>query len=319
MVNLNAIAVGDILKHDSIQLKKIRDGNGPLVITINGFMSEDGKDQTDWPALLSNVMPNSPRIHMNWPASNFKKLILQVINFSPDTLTSDSFKSKEQAIRKTLANGPAVTRAASEWVNAMRNAEAAGNTLGQLLSESNDRGIVLIGHSLGVRVIHHALQTLKTERSDACSAVLLLGGAVTHDADTWAPIFTKFKNLQICNCYSHNDLVLRNVYKIGTLFTNQPCGSQRIESSVSTNLYNFNMSAEVSGHTAYKNSSVGQSIAKRFNEIESLRALSQELVQTAHLSHRAKKELKSAQSKFESQHNKTTDAMSSMKSAIDSL
>ncbi|MFT6907969.1 MAG: putative alpha/beta hydrolase family esterase [Oleiphilaceae bacterium] len=319
MVNLSAIAVGELIEHDSIQLKKIRAGKGPLVITINGFLSENGKDQSDWSSLLYSIMPNSPWIHMNWPSGNFDKLIRQMINSSPDMLTSDSFKSKEQKLRQRIAKSFSITRAASEWVKAMDNAEKAGNTLGQALSECNDRGIVLIGHSLGVRVIHHALQSLKKERADACSGVLLLGGAVTHDTDTWTPIFEKFKSLQVCNCYSHNDLVLSHLYQIGTLFTNHPCGLKRMESSVSTNLYNFNMSEDVSGHTAYKKLLVGQAIAEKFNKIEKLRNLSQQLIHTANLSHQARKDLEKSQSEFDAQHKVTTGAMDNMKSAIDLL
>ena len=106
--------------------------------------------------------------------------------------------------------------------------------------------VSLIGFSLGARVIYYALKTLSelAESRVFIQDVILLGGAVQNDANTWAELLTQVAGRAI-NVYSRHDLVLKGVYSLAMLGKSRPVGQGPVPCC---GMQNFDASSYVKGH-----------------------------------------------------------------------
>lgn len=259
------------------QLTTIKEGITPTICVINGFMSESSCDVNDWLSIVEVLYPNNRVVHFDWPAGNLKNMV------TGDGLTfglNENPRAKKLALAdRFIKTNPSlviastlIDKIAGRWQKSLINAENAGEHLASILNTS-DSSFVLMGHSLGARVIYNALK--KSTNSSAVESAILLGGAVTHDGE-WDEIMQRNPKLWICNGYSHYDTVLSVLYKIGTLFANKPIGLTVIRSSTHNHLYNFNMSEYVSGHTKYKTTTIGNFLAWRFSQIQDMQSLAKQ-------------------------------------------
>ncbi|MCG9640051.1 TMCO4 family protein [Vibrio sp. Isolate34] len=247
----------------------IREGIEPIICVINGFMSESASDVEDWLSIIDVLYPNNKVVHFSWPAGNLKNMLFDDESAMKPGVAASLLRSNPLGLGVSVV----IDRVAGRWRKSLKNAEKAGQFLANHINQSQEK-FVLMGHSLGARVSYYALDDLS--RYGAIESAILFGGAITHTGE-WQKILQRNKDLWICNNYSHNDSVLKFLYKVGTLFTNRPIGLNRIKAT-HPHLYNFNTSEYVSGHTAYKNRTVGNFLAWKFSEVQELQALTQQFI-----------------------------------------
>ena len=133
------------------------------------------------------------------------------------------------------------------WTKAYAKAKTVGARLGAAIACS-DEDFILCGHSLGARVIYHALAHLAVEDKQNIAEVHLMGGAVSNRSKNWEAVASTVQ-FGINNYTSQNDRILSMLYKLGTGFTSQPIGISNIDVE---GVNNVDVSHLVNGHTEYK-------------------------------------------------------------------
>lgn len=144
-----------------------------------------------------------------------------------------------------------VTMSANPWHVALVKAEKTGVVLADILSRCERRRFVLLGHSLGCRVIYSCMQTLATTDKERIVGCYLLGGAVHNGSSDWEVAARAMTARgRIHNYYSAGDLVLKYLYPAGTFFQSVPIGSQPIQHV--DQVSNHDLSRNRIGHMDYK-------------------------------------------------------------------
>jgi len=186
-----------------------------LTVVIPGWLSVNKDMQWKWSGLLTHATPCRVTA-LRWDADSLRSLMLSgaVMNFH----------------------------------RACKKAKFAGKQLARhIASQAFGLGPVsLIGFSLGARVIYYALKTLSelAESRVFIQDVILLGGAVQNDANTWAELLTQVAGRAI-NVYSRHDLVLKGVYSLAMLGKSRPVGQGPVPCC---GMQNFDASSYVKGH-----------------------------------------------------------------------
>jgi predicted alpha/beta hydrolase family esterase len=233
------------MKTQQIFLEKIREGKGTTIITIDGFLNEGNDNTQDWNNALKIKYPNNPWFHLHWESENINKLIKKTaLSF----LLAYTIPTTMIFMVTSLISVPIVLIRFSgvilTWRKALKNSEKAGESLPKIIEELKVRKIILIGHSLGTRVIYHCLKNIKTK---TIFEIHLLGGAVNNNKLKWKLIEDKIEN-RIFNYHSDNDRILQSFYKVGAL-DNNPIGREKIETKKTSNI---NVTELVKGHTEFK-------------------------------------------------------------------
>ena len=236
-------------KFELIEMQK---GNYPAIITINGFLSEDSINSNDWKASIKKSYPNNAWFHLEW---NSQKM----------PFTKSQRKSKRHSEQKKekkpsfwyiknllYINAPSLFLTKdlvfnNHWSLSLRNSKHCGVCLSEILNSCYEGKFLLIGHSLGARVIYHCLkQNVILRNKKNIVEVHLLGGAVSSSQRKWKSI-ESFSKLKIFNYYSSNDDVLKYLYKISMLNPNSiGLGSINLK-----NVENNDTSEIIKGHTDY--------------------------------------------------------------------
>lgn len=242
------------------KITKVKDGSGPALIFINGFLSQKNQDSSDWVKAVSSKYPNNPYYYVNWESSSlyemgnllgkglggaaFNKFISELMKRG-----SKSFAQKlnplnwAQTVSELIGN---------PWHTSMVKASMTGILLADLIARTNNpNGFILMGHSLGSRVIYYLLCALSTKNISQINDVFLLGGAVDRkDSKGWNEAIKAVKG-KIINCYSNNDSTLKFLYQGANALSSSPIGLGNIEVS-HEKLVNKNVTSTIDGHMQYK-------------------------------------------------------------------
>ena len=242
------------------QIKKLKEGAGPAVLFINGFLSQKKQNFTDWQNGVPEKFHANPWYGIEWESGTLAKLGLHASN----NITKTAGKKAIIEITKTagkkfakklnplgwtalvadLINNP--------WHNAMIKASMTGIMLADLLSRvKNEDGYILMGHSLGARVIYYTLGALSTKNNSIIKDAYLFGGAVGDQEDGWMNA-TNAVSGTIFNSYSKNDNILKILYQGANALMSKPVGLKDINID-SPKLINKDVSSLVNGHMEYKN------------------------------------------------------------------
>ena len=241
-------------------IKKVRNGSYPAVITINGFLSQGEENPSDWEQVIPAEYESRAWFHVNWEAKNLLKLGgLVASNVVKGTFEGMVKVAASKASKKAAAKLSPVARvmdvmllSTNPWHVAFVKAEKTGIVIADILRRCEGEHFILMGHSLGARVIHNILCSLATTDMQIVEEVHLLGGAVDCDEKSW--MFAKRSvSGKIYNYYSDHDDVLRYLYKVGTFFSSTPVGRNPINGDPEE-FVNINVSSLVSGHMKYKTS-----------------------------------------------------------------
>jgi len=156
---------------DEVGLEKVRDGSGPVLLFVTGFLThQQFRQEKRWTDQFLTLYPTGSLYRVHWRAGTVRGLI--------GTLRAPAFI---WAARKVIALLIAIiarqppfqsslltslvnaARTLGVWKTAVREAEIAGASLARLLAcVDNLAPVILVGHSLGARLIqnnalHHNL------------------------------------------------------------------------------------------------------------------------------------------------------------------
>jgi hypothetical protein len=245
--------LGDV---DGFGIRTLRIGRLPAIVTVNGFLTEGDDTLADWQAVLDRHFPRHTWYHVDWEAKSLHKLG----SYLGGGFTSQAFKYvvTEAARKASKAAAPLFGQAATAvqclslannpWHIALVKAGMTGALLADILRRCTDQSFILLGHSLGARVIYSALATLSTTRTAIIEQAHLMGGAVDNNPEDWAQAVKAVRN-SVHNYYSLNDGVLQYLYQAGTFFMSTPIGRNPIPVP---GVDNHDVTQLVAGHMKYK-------------------------------------------------------------------
>lgn len=258
----------------TFDIKKIKDGDGAPVIFINGFLSHGNGDAGTWSDGLSeSVYKDNPYYVIDWDASSVQEVLKTV--FSVGAISKNAARVIAGEIIGEVGGGViglsggvpgavagagagavggvAVSAASGplhHWYSAMKKTEKVAELLSYILQcTDSDDGFVLMGHSLGARVIYYLMEDLALLNKCIIQDVYLFGGAVGKDE--WAQVAKAVRG-SIHNCYSEKDQILKWLYKSASLFSSDPIGLGPMGCPEKVNNVDGFKAAHVDGHTVYK-------------------------------------------------------------------
>ena len=263
----------------SIKLVTVREGRLPSILVINGYLSKEAENISDWLSVVNQLYPDNKVIHVRWNAGD----IIDIAR-NGDVFTDDSVNqgmtitpiNDDKAVDKWLAaakvardmspagiaaliGGLVADKLVGHWHQSFNETRHAGRDLANAVQDDKQlHGAVLMGYSLGASVACQALKELDTDIVARC---YLLAGAVSADTDQWAPILAKHTELKLINCYSDNDDVLKGANGAEGIFTHTPAGLTEIEAHNTKQVVNLDVSACSVGHMQFKNKRVGKTLA----------------------------------------------------------
>ena len=125
----------DVIK----ELKLIRPGIYPTIITIDGFLSDNNAVDNEWEEAINRYYPNNEWFHLKWKSKSVKDLIT---NFSVHIGIRGILNV---AIPYSIAFHP-ISIAQNTWYRALRNSKVAGNDLADILIKNKSQEFILMGH-----------------------------------------------------------------------------------------------------------------------------------------------------------------------------
>ncbi|KAK0615828.1 hypothetical protein B0T17DRAFT_357175 [Bombardia bombarda] len=137
------------------------------------------------------------------------------------------------------------------WSIGMVRADKAGCVLADVIMNKaqGERGVTLIGFSLGARVIYTCLTTLAERRAfGLVENVVMMGTPAPSDAKVWCAMKSVVSG-RLINVYSENDYILGFLYRTSSILYGV-AGLQKVEGI--DGIENVDVSAKVSGHLRYQ-------------------------------------------------------------------
>jgi len=246
---------GDV---DGFEIKKLREESGTSIIFINGFLSEKAEDFQDWLDGTSKHFSRSRCYIAEWEARAKYEIGRLMVSPGLEGLRQFAVKLAQRAARKAGGKLNPLAWAAmvadilgNPWHSTMVKAGMTGILLADLIARTPRRKYILMGHSLGARVIYYTLQALSTRTIKHIKDVYLFGGAVDRrDKKGWTA-GAKAVEGTIHNCYSKSDYVLTYLYQGANALLSDPIGLGKIVLD-SPQIRNWDFSETVTGHMRWK-------------------------------------------------------------------
>ena len=242
------------------KISKLQDGSGPALIFINGFLSQKNQDATDWIQAVSKCYPDNPYYYITWESSSLYKmgsLIGKGVGSAAfKTIVTRYMKRGCRTFTRKLHPFNWIQTVAgligNPWHTSLVKSSMTGILLADLLARTDHPdGFILMGHSLGARVIYYTLKALATKTNSPIIDVFVLGGAVDcNQSEDWMQAI-KAVNGRLVNCYSSHDNVLRFLYRGANALSGYPMGLGKINLT-SDKIINKDVSSFVNGHMHYK-------------------------------------------------------------------
>ena len=241
----------------SFKIEKLRDGDGPAVVLASGFLTQGNDGWGPWKPLIDRRYPESTVYRVHWGAKELKslgvlasvgagKVLVRKVVAAAGKKGSRSFSSLP-GIGWVLAAHDVAT---NPWTVAKNRAGMTGAVLADLIARTTDEGpYVLVGHSLGARVMVHAAQALgtRTDVEPRIDTMHLLGAAVGHRGD-WSSLDKAVRGT-VWNYWSARDEVLGTVYAIAEI-GQKAVGHVGFRSKF-PRIRDRNVTRTVSGHSTY--------------------------------------------------------------------
>lgn len=210
-----------ISEDKSFKIEKIQEGSGVPVLVANGFLTEGTDTSNEWRTLVLASYPNAAIYRVHWGSKELAALGL-VLGIGVGRRAA-GVTAKNLAARATRAGakklGPltaamlAADVAKNPWHTAKVRADRTGVALAGLLARTEEPAFVLVGHSLGGRVMVSAAEALALKGGAVkIESVHLLGAAVGMKRD-WHPLERAVTGT-VSNYFSTRDNVLRYAYTV---------------------------------------------------------------------------------------------------------
>lgn len=243
----------------SFRIELIRPGAGGVpVLVANGFLS-DGKNEKwgNWKRIVTERYPDSPVYRVRWGSKELRDLGLlgaaTIAKSGGTAVAKAAAAAATKAGARFLGNvaGPALIAAdlaKNPWHVAKNRADKTGVILGDLLARTDADSYVLIGHSLGARVMVVAAEALGTKPgAPRIAAAHVLGAAIGAKSD-WDAL-TAAVDESVYGYHSKRDTVLKYLYR-GAQGGETAAGFSGF-TPVSGKLQNIDVTADVGSHFDY--------------------------------------------------------------------
>jgi hypothetical protein len=145
------------------KIRKHNEGRGPSIICIDGFLTQKMDDPREWKRALRNGYRRHNWYHVNWETKTRRELG-SILGRDTTGEAARRFGTKlaERALKKAGGKINPLTWIATAadlignpWHVAMVKAAMTGVLLADILARTQRKEFILIGHSLGARVIYY--------------------------------------------------------------------------------------------------------------------------------------------------------------------
>lgn len=218
---LGSVTATAYLRDDkSFRIEKLRDGAGTPVLVASGFLSEGESGWGGWKQVITKRYPQAPVYRVHWGAKELRDLGILGASGSAKVAATTALKNLAGlGGKKAAGNIPylgaifiAPSALANPWSVAKSRAEKTAGILADLLARTEGESLVLVGHSLGARVMLRTAELLASRLGEPrLEAVHLLGAAVGAKGD-WRLLNDSVTDC-VRNYWSSNDAVLKYAYR----------------------------------------------------------------------------------------------------------
>jgi len=258
---LSASITNSYVQEDkSFHIEMLKGGTGVPVVVCNGFLSERGRGWGEWKKIVTERYPDSPVYRVHWGAKELKHIGFvardgAVRGGLPVVVQGLAAQAGREAAKRLGPVGPllaAAEAARNPWHVARNRADKTGIILADILARSLEGPFVLIGHSLGARIVTVAAQALSSRKErPQIETIHLLGNAIRSNTD-WEKLAGAV-NEKVYNYHSGRDQVLKKVYFVAQ-------GGQSaagysgfvLPERAKAKIENINVTEQVDGHSKYQ-------------------------------------------------------------------
>ncbi|MGP9723935.1 DUF726 domain-containing protein [Corynebacterium sp. AOP40-9SA-29] len=240
----------------SFNIEKIRDGDGVPVVIARGFMNETNGDWHTAVRAATRRYPDSPVYLLNWGSKELKNLAgiagaMGLGHVGKKGLLAVVGRASKKAAAKIAPVAPVLAGGAllsNPWHTAVNRANQTGAALAALLTKSKQEEFVLMGHSLGGRVMVTAAAAMAGFGSTPKIRDVHLMGAAIGTKRSWRPVSEAVSGT-VHNCHSVNDPILHYLYRSAQL--GQVAAGHSGIGSDYPNIVDHDVSSQVKSHSAY--------------------------------------------------------------------
>lgn len=217
---LGGVATSAYVRTDaSFRVEKLRDGEGAPVLLASGFLTEGKGGWGDWQGLVDARYLDHPVYRLHWGAKELKAFGLGAAEGAAKQASQQVLRRLAAAASKRAAGpsplGPVLLAsdlAKNPWSVARNRAAMTGAVLADLIARTDGEPFILVGHSLGARVMVTAAQALGTARTNPRIETMHLLGAAVGSKGDWRTLNDAVTG-RVWNYRSTNDKVLKYVYR----------------------------------------------------------------------------------------------------------
>ena len=199
----------------SFRIELVRPGTGTPVLFAQGFLTEGQTGWEAWKPLIEARFPEGPVYQVHWGAKELEDLGVLVTSGATKVAVRKVLVNQAKKGSKAFGSLPGLgtvllagDMAANPWTVAKTRAEMTGAVLADLIARADQGPFVLLGHSLGARVMVYAAQALGTLPEPKIDSMHLLGAAVGrvrtggHSTTRWPAAFgtTTPRGTRCCAC-----------------------------------------------------------------------------------------------------------------------
>ena len=204
----------------SFRIEKVADGSGIPVVVANGFLTQGKAGWAEWEPLIRRRYPDSPVYRVHWGSKDLKALSAFVQGGAGKLSARAILMKLGLSVSKglTKAFGPigfalAMSDLASNpWHTAKSRADKTAVILADVISRTNQDAFILVGHSLGGRIMAETAMMLGARNvTTPVREVHLLGPAISAKLD-WHLLNEGVDEFARCY-FSPTDAVLDSLYK----------------------------------------------------------------------------------------------------------
>jgi pimeloyl-ACP methyl ester carboxylesterase len=252
---LGAATVSSYVGADrSFRIEKMRSGVGSPVVFASGFLTEGQSGWAAWQRIIDTRYADAPVYQLHWGAKQLKDLTaILATNGGKEAVRALLIETAKRGNKAAALPGIGwVLRAhgvaTNPWTLAKTRAGMTGAALAALIARVIEGPYVLMGHSLGARVMVTVAQALATQPGPPrIESMHLLGAAVGRKGDVRS--LDAAVSGTVWNYWSANDNVLRWLYVLAE--AGQSAAGQTGFRSKYSRIKDRNVSRMVDGHSAY--------------------------------------------------------------------
>lgn len=251
-----SVANAYVREDKSFHIEMLKGGTGVPVVVCNGFLSETGQGWAEWKSLVTTRYPDSPVYRIHWGAKELKDLGIlanrAALNVAaPAAIRQAALAATKKGARRLGPLGPFLVvaeLAKNPWHVARSRADKTGAIIADVLARTEGPNWVLVGHSLGARVMAVAAQALGTKTDGPrLQAVHLTGAAIDAKCDPQK--LTAAVDDAMYNYHSTNDLVLKYLYS--TAEGGKVAAGRKGFTPAAGKLNNVDVSTNIASHSDY--------------------------------------------------------------------